>query len=332
MQRPEKVVAVVPTYDRVGGLETALNALRAQSRAPDRIIVIDNASPPAMRSFLGKQSGIEVKRLDRNAGAPGGFQAGLAAGLEEATDWIWLIDDDCVPAWDALESLLDGSVAAQGRAVAACAPTVVFSDGRREAGWSIGPRGRGRRQQVPRDPERGDGAVDWAPFAGLLMRAEAVRAAGALAPRLYLWHSDVEYCLRLRAQGWELRAVTAACVWHPARRLIGRRVLWRQVWVSDTPPWREYYDVRDGLALRRMLRDGPFANPWPWRAAAGELKSDLMLVLADRLGWRRVWMRVVGLYDGLQGAQHRFPERNARYRRSSEKAPRADPLATASLR
>lgn len=308
-------MAVVPSYDRIAELRVALEALRSQSRPLDRIIVIDNASSPNMEGVLRDEKGIETRRLDRNAGAPGGYQAGLAAGVDIGADWVWLVDDDSVPAPDALERMLAGADRSRAVRLGACVPTMVYGDGREEAGWLVGAQEADNLEQRPRNPEDGDGAVDWAPFAGLLLRTEAVRSVGPLSGNLYLWHSDIEYCLRLRLGEWTIQAVTSARVWHPARRLIGRRVLWRRIWVSDTAPWREYYDVRDLLALRRVLRGTAYAKPSSWRGFRAELKSDLMLILADRQGGRRVCMRALGFCDGLFGWSHRAPEQEPRSQR-----------------
>ena len=146
------------------------------------------------------------------------------------------------------------------------APTVEFGDGRREAGWHWGTRAADGSGQ---SPNREEGEVDWAPFAGLLVGREAYEDVGEVRADYVLWHADVEYCLRMRAKGWRVLAAPAALVTHPAMELVERRLAGRTVAVGRIPPWREYYDTRNMALLRRQLRGTPMAaglrcrGAWP---------------------------------------------------------------------
>jgi GT2 family glycosyltransferase len=224
--------------------------------------------------------------------------------FEAGASWAWLLDDDCVPAPTALKELL--VLAESGDDVAGSAPTIEFGDGRREAGWHWGDRAeRGHGQS----PNRGPGEIDWAPFAGLLLRREACEAVGELRADYVLWHADVEYCLRLRSRGWRLLAAPAAEVTHPAMGMIERRLPGRTVSVGRIPPWREYYDTRNMTLLRRQVRDTPLAQRTPLRRRlVDEVKRDMAVILADSAGIRRVGMRALGRLDGVRGHMDRRPE------------------------
>ena len=66
-----RVAAVVVTYNRRELLEQALDALEAQTRRPDHLIVIDNASTDSTAEYLAERTfGIEttVRRLAENTG------------------------------------------------------------------------------------------------------------------------------------------------------------------------------------------------------------------------------------------------------------------------
>ena len=295
------VAAVIPTRSRLAGLQAAVEALRGQTRAPDEIVVVDNESTDGTAAWLAAQDDLTARELHASTGAPGGFQAGIDAALAAGHDWIWLIDDDCVPEPAALAELL----AQAGDRVGGVVPTVRFGDDREETGR----RGRAALH----DPQPGEDA-DWAPFAGLLLSAAACRALGPLKTDWFLWHADVEYCLRLRLNRWRLPVAPAARVWHPTPVECVRRVAGREIRVADFAPWREYYDTRNTVALRRLTAGTPFHDPRPpWRRALDELARTAAVLAADPAGARRVSMRILGTVDGLRGRTDRHPERDPRW-------------------
>jgi GT2 family glycosyltransferase len=100
-----RVGAVVLTYDAPASVQRCVAAIRNQTTAPARIVVVDNASPRRVdTTALGDHT--EVLRLPENVGPAGGYAAGLHAFLASDAEWAWLIDDDCVPDPGALEAQL----------------------------------------------------------------------------------------------------------------------------------------------------------------------------------------------------------------------------------
>ena len=296
------VAAVIPTRSRLAGLRAAVDALRAQTRRPEEIVIVDNESADGTAAWLAAQDDLTVRELHDSTGAPGGFQAGIDAALAAGHDWIWLIDDDCVPEPAALAALL---AVTGGDRVGGAVPTVRFGDEREETGW------RGRRPL--HEPRAGEDA-DWAPFAGLLLSAAACRAAGPLRTDWFLWHADVEYCYRLRLGGRRLPVAPAARVWHPTPPECVRRIGGREIRVADFAPWREYYDTRNLIALRRLTAGTAFHDDRPpWTRAFGELARTAAVLAADPAGARRIYMRVLGAIDGLRGRSERHPERDPRW-------------------
>ena len=106
------VCAVVVTHNREELLERCLGHLRAQSRRPDKILVVDNASTDGTAALLARQDDLEVLRLPVNAGGAGGFRRGLENAYTAGYDWMWLLDDDTFAGENALEHLLNGAALA----------------------------------------------------------------------------------------------------------------------------------------------------------------------------------------------------------------------------
>lgn len=126
------VAAVVVTYNRRELLRQCLAALRAQSRPPDRVLVVDNASSDGTQAELrAEQPWVDLLALPENLGATGGFYEGMRAAVADGADWLWLLDDDTIPRPDALERLLAGLERAPGaQPPAILASRVVWRDGR----------------------------------------------------------------------------------------------------------------------------------------------------------------------------------------------------------
>ena len=166
-----KVTAVVVSYNRSAILGDTLDALAAQTRPVDHVIVVDNASTDGAADVaLNHPLHPEVLQLNTNLGGAGGFTAGIARALEEqghdsdtahaqgtadtntrahaAADtartvgtrtaseyaplYIWLMDDDVVPTENALENLL--RTADEARSLNGTLPTVLGS----KAIWTDG--------------------------------------------------------------------------------------------------------------------------------------------------------------------------------------------------
>jgi rhamnopyranosyl-N-acetylglucosaminyl-diphospho-decaprenol beta-1,3/1,4-galactofuranosyltransferase len=193
-----RVVAIVPTYDSRGKLVNSLSAVADQTRPPDALIIVDNASPDGVIR-AAKMSAVTVPlgvvRLPRNTGIAGGFGVGVASAVAEDADWVWLLDDDTVPDPDCLAVLLRAAAAHPGASVVA--PRVVDVRGivqghhRGYYRWrhtfpvSVG---RYHEDLVP---------VGYVSYAGILVRGSAARQTGGPDQRWFLMADDLEWSLRL---------------------------------------------------------------------------------------------------------------------------------------
>lgn len=106
-----KVAAVIVTYNRKQFIVDTIRSVLGQTRPPDRIFLIDNASTDGTAELIGSsgilsEDIISYIRLDRNTGGAGGFATGIAAARDAGFDWFWTMDDDVEPKDDALETLL----------------------------------------------------------------------------------------------------------------------------------------------------------------------------------------------------------------------------------
>lgn len=104
------IAAVIVTHNRVDKLVKVLEALKRQSRQPDLIYVVDNASDDGTAEMMKTRGtdGFRYLRQTRNVGGAGGFNVGLKAAYADGFDQVWISDDDAYPEPDALEKLVEG--------------------------------------------------------------------------------------------------------------------------------------------------------------------------------------------------------------------------------
>ncbi|HVT94540.1 MAG TPA: glycosyltransferase family 2 protein [Bryobacteraceae bacterium] len=103
----DRVCAVVVTFNRKTLLRACLQALQAQTRPLDCIVVVNNASTDGTGELLSAEfPALPEIRLPVNRGGAGGFAEGLRWAFAEGFDWIWVMDDDVLAVPDALEGLL----------------------------------------------------------------------------------------------------------------------------------------------------------------------------------------------------------------------------------
>ena len=198
------VWAVVVTFNRRDLLEQCLDALAAQTRVPDRILVIDNASTDGTGAWLAARHDVTVLRLATNEGSSGGFHAGLVAARDGGAQWAWLMDDDTIPRPDALEKLLEAETDAIVRASVA-----VWKDGRLHP---MNVPGFERDTVAPLVEGAAAGVLPLrtATFVSLLVHREAVERYGLPDRRFFLWSDDIEYTARITKSGGAPRAVLVA--------------------------------------------------------------------------------------------------------------------------
>lgn len=118
------IAAVVVTYNRKDLLLECLNCLQAQdfSNAPQQnatldILVIDNASTDNTHEalqFLIEDKAIRYYNTGSNLGGAGGFNYGMRKAVELGYDYVWVMDDDCMPHDDTLFEFLNADAELQG--------------------------------------------------------------------------------------------------------------------------------------------------------------------------------------------------------------------------
>lgn len=196
------VFAVVLTFNRKELLRGCLESIAGQTRACDRIIVIDNCSTDGTSQMLGSEwaGRVEVHTLSRNVGASGGFNVGIRIAYQAGADFIWVMDDDVLPDMDALERLLEADqyLADKGIARAFVLSSAWTEDGSLTNVPKIDTRPTSRGYETwPLFLHRRIAPVTRATFVSILLPRTTVAQYGLPLAPMFIWGEDTEYTLRI---------------------------------------------------------------------------------------------------------------------------------------
>src|SRR4051812_36690273 len=279
------VCAVVVTYNRRDLLARCLDHLERQSRPPEGILVVDNASTDGTAELLASRHGVEVMRLPENRGGAGGFERGLERAHASGYEWIWLLDDDTFADERCLETLL-GGVARAPRPPSVMTSVVRWRDS------SLHPMNRPWLRIVPRGRFAEAVAAGLAPiraatFVSTMVHRDAVARHGLPPGYYFVWLDDIQYTSRILRDGdGYIVPESVAVHWTPKAYDT----------VTDSRD-RFYLKVRNQLWLLR----GPSFRGLEWIGYARSLASGIAAYVRGSADKPRALMVVLkGLRDGLR--------------------------------
>lgn len=181
-----KLYCVIPTLNNSAGLAATLKSLYGQTRRPDGVIVVDNASGDDTERVVRGFPGVEYLHLPDNSGSAGGYYEGLKSAAAKA-DLLFLSDDDATFKPDVLEKLESSLLQLSSS----------FPVGAVRCAWDTF---RGEKPEMIAD----------AAWSGTLIKSEVVGKIGLPLRELFLYSEDVEYFSRMRKAGFPIYVVPGA--------------------------------------------------------------------------------------------------------------------------
>ncbi|OCX66437.1 glycosyl transferase [Thioclava sp. SK-1] len=195
----EKTAAVIVTFNRSAKLSNVLDALAVQTRPPEVIYVIDNASTDDTETVVRAKAMANLRyvKLPKNIGGAGGFHEGMKLAYKDGANYIWISDDDAYPEPDALERLQNDLAEFEDkfewRPSFACS-RVEWIDGslcEMNTPHPVWDWARFLRAQTPW------ALVDSCSFVSVLIPRWAVREHGLPIAEYFIWFDDAEYTRRI---------------------------------------------------------------------------------------------------------------------------------------
>lgn len=231
-----RIAAVIVTYNRCDMLARCLDHLQHQVLAGDiklDVLVVDNASTDNTATVVAKQaaslehgdtqnpagalSAIQYHNTGANLGGAGGFAFGMRVAAEAGYDYLWVMDDDCLPDPGALQALLDAAATLEARQsggvksnvarqnniqpdIATDAPAWGYLSS--VARWTDGTPCAMNIQRHPlfhniQDFSPALQPCTLASFVSLFVPAAVVREAGLPYAEFFIWSDDWEFTRRI---------------------------------------------------------------------------------------------------------------------------------------
>jgi len=287
----QTVTAILVVRSGSTRVQRTLESLRAQTRRPDSVVVIETGSDgdvtPEVAAFAPTQHLATRERLS--------FPAAVAAALRaldapvHAEQWLWLLGQDTAPEPDALEQLL--AVGEVSPSVAVTGPKLVeWDDRNRLRGFGLTMTRYGATVPLVDDElDQGqhDGASDVLGVheAGMLVRHEVFAEVGGLDPALPVVDGGLDFCVRVRLAGHRVVVAPGARVAIGGDGVVGPRLSQR------TGAERVSHRQRRIAQLHRRLAYAPAA------ALVLHWLSLVPLAVVRAIGW------LIGKRPGAVGGE-----------------------------
>ena len=192
-----KIAAVVVTYNRLALLKQCVDALQKQS-IPCDILLVDNSPTDDTElwavEIAEKTDNILYRYTGANIGGAGGFNFGMRWAVEEGYEFIWLMDDDCLPYENSLQELLDAHEKLDGK-YGWLSSAVLWKDG------TVCMMNRQKLEESFYEQmdliRYGLVRAKQATFASLFLRAETIKQVGLPIKEFFIWGDDIEYTRRI---------------------------------------------------------------------------------------------------------------------------------------
>jgi GT2 family glycosyltransferase len=290
----ESVAVVVVTHNRADLLVGMLDGLAAQTRAPDTVIVIDNASTDHTREVLDARTDLPLDvTTQENLGGAGGFHRGVQRAYAGGYDRVWLMDDDVVPAPRCLEELMavdqDCLIAVREDLSGTLVEKAAIDFDLRNP-LAIKPK-RSAVDTVYADRASMPALVEVhnVAFEGFMTRRSVIEEIGFPDPAFFIFYDDVDFAVRAREAGRHVWAVRDA--------VLVRQLDFNQQ--HDLAGWKGFYMYRNLFVVH--LRHGENAlvrlKPWfitlavvvlsPVRGGRAEARN-VIRAMASARGMRRL--------------------------------------------
>lgn len=207
----QRVAAIVVTYNRRDSLMRCIAALQKQKETVPDILIIDNASTDGTGdqiTSLLPDDHLRYYNTGENLGGAGGFNYGMRVAAEEGYDYLWVMDDDCIPDPGALAALLEADRVMEG--------DYGFLSG--IAYWRDGSLCNMNIQKTGLTTKLKSLTAPYVPvimatFVSAFFPVSRVREVGLPIKEFFIWSDDLEYTRRL-SRRYRCYAVTGCRVLH----------------------------------------------------------------------------------------------------------------------
>ena len=189
------VCAVVVTYNRKVLLRENVEALKAQTYKNLKILIIDNASTDGTKEYIHDlidDKKVKYFNTGANLGGAGGFNYGMKKAVLIGCDYVWVMDDDCIPEKDSLKVLFDNAQKLNNN-FGYLSSKVLWKDG---SICNMNIQKVNLKSKV--DTSKTElTKIKLASFVSLFLKREVIEEVGLPIKDFFIWGDDLEYTNRI---------------------------------------------------------------------------------------------------------------------------------------
>lgn len=259
---PHNICAIVVTYHPDEGLPERIERILGQV---DKVVIVDNHSSETCLAMIKKISAhLEIHLIlhDENLGIATALNQGIRYAIDCGYTWALTLDQDTVPYQTMIQNLIS--------AYHDCP----FKEKVGIVGPNFQENNTGKTLLHDSEYENNSWlAMNEVITSGNLLCIPIFEKIGSFRDDFFIDCVDLEYCLRLRANGYRIIVATKIGMIAFLGNAKVQKFLWRTVMPYHYPPLRYYYKTRNGLLL---------AQEYFWKEIAWSL-SRLTMPIRDGL-------------------------------------------------
>ncbi len=213
-ERSPHVACVVLNWNGWRDTQVCLDALKQCEYEPLTVIVVDNGSTDgSVKHLQDSHPWVRLLQTGANLGFSGGCNVGIRTALNISADYIWLLNNDTVPASSALAELV--FTAELDKTAGAIGSVMSYLQNPNEIqAWGGGRVNIFTGRTIHAHSPQSDEWFDYLTAASVLLRRAAVEEIGLFDEEFFLYWEDTDYSYRLRTAGWKLRVSRSASILH----------------------------------------------------------------------------------------------------------------------
>ncbi len=245
-----KIAVVIVCYNGRDYLPDCLNSLKEQTLLPTDIIVVDNASTDGSQEFLSRfpasptggqipDSRFRIITNKKNLGFARANNQGIENVLKNKPDYIFLLNQDTICDKNCLAELVkvaqssDKIFATQSLILCWPKKSQIQTSGDRIHFLGFGHSGDYQKQYNDLTVKQLNKEITYVSGAAMFINVKVLQEVGLMDKDLFMYHEDLDICLRARFLGYQMVLAPEAIVYHK--------------YTAGIPPHRWYWSERNRL-------------------------------------------------------------------------------------
>ena len=216
------VAAVIVTYNRLEMLKECISKLLEQDYVCD-ILIVNNASTDNTEEYIlenfSSNSRVLYKNTGANLGGAGGFNYGIRWAVELKYEFIWVMDDDCMPTKGALKEFIQYDSLNKGK-YGFLSSKVLWKDG------TICKMNIQRKTMYRNVKDFNSKAVPicMASFVSFFVPSYVIKEVGLPIKEFFIWTDDWEFTRRISLK-YKSYLINDSVVIHKSASNIGANIV-----------------------------------------------------------------------------------------------------------